>query len=367
MNVAILGLGVVGKGVYDILSDRFKDITISYVLEIDSLKTKNINSKVVTDYNIILQDDTVDLVVELIGGVDFAYTAIKQALSAKKNVVTANKAIISKYFEEFTNLANANNVSLRYEASVGGGTIVLDPLYEISKNNLISNVKGIINGSTNYVLSKFFEEDMSLEESLKLAFDNGYLETGNNDDMAGLDLLRKINILSSISYHQFFKESSIFINPLDSITKKFLKHVKNKNLIIKFMGESRILDNQVSIRVEPVIIDKHSIYSHINYEQNYIEFFGENFEHLAFQGIGAGRYPTASAVVNDIVLINCGLFKEYDFSRTDLSINNDMISYRYLVLKNNKFTVTKELTISELDESYKDMTCYARIDGDIDV
>jgi len=367
MNIAILGLGVVGKGVYDIICDRNRDITISYILEVDSLKIKEVNTKVVSDYNIILQDDTVDLVVELIGGIDFAFTAIKQALNAKKHVVTANKAVISKCFEELTNLAKANNVSLRYEASVGGGTIVLDPLYDISKNNHILNVRGIINGSTNYVLSKFFEEDMSLEESLKLAFDNGYLETGNNDDMIGLDLLRKINILSSISYHQFFKESSVFINPLDSITKEFLNYVKNKNLIIKFMGESSVLDNQISIRVEPVVIDKSSIYSHINYEQNYIEFHGVNFEHLAFQGIGAGRYPTASAVVNDIVQIKNGFFKEYDFLKTDLSINNDMISYRYLVLKNNNFTVTKELTISELNDSHKDMICYARIDGDIDV
>ena len=367
MNIAILGLGVVGKGVYDIICDRNKDAKISYILEVDSLKTKDVKTNVVTDYNIILQDDTVDIVVELIGGVDFAYTAIKQALKAEKHIVTANKAVISKYFEELTNLAKANNVSLRYEASVGGGTIVLDPLYEISKNNDVLGVKGIINGSTNYVLSKFFEEDMSLEDSLKLAFNNGYLETGNNDDMAGLDLLRKINILSSISYHQFFKVSSIFINPLDTITKEFLNYVKNKNLIVKFMGESSILDNQVSIRVEPVIIDKNSIYSHINYEQNYIEFYGVNFEHLAFQGIGAGRYSTASAVINDIVQIKSGFFKEYDFSKTNLSINNDINSYRYLVLKNNEFTVTKELTIFELNNTHKNMTCYARIDGDINV
>jgi len=367
MNVAILGLGVVGKGVYDIICDRNKDINISHILEIDSLKTKDIKAKVVSDYNIILQDDTIDLVVELIGGVDFAYTAIKQALIAKKHVVTANKAVISKHFEELSNLAKANKVSLRYEASVGGGTIVLDPLYNISKNNDVLNVKGIINGSTNYVLSKFFEEDMSLEESLQLAFSNGYLETGNNDDMIGLDLLRKINILSSISYHQFFRESNIFINPLNSITKEFLNYVKNKNLIVKFMGESIIVENQISIRVEPVIIDRNSIYSHINYEQNYIEFFGLNFEHLAFQGIGAGRYPTASAVVNDIVQIEKGFFQEFDFSQTKLSINNDLNSFRYLVLDNNEYIVTNDLTITELKDTYKDMTCYVRIDGDINV
>ena len=204
MNVAILGLGIVGKGVYDLIEKNHKGITVKYVLEIDETKTVGVSSNVITDYEIILNDPNIDTVIELIGGLTFAYDAIKKALEAGKNVVTANKAVISKHFKELTDIANENNVLLLYEASVGGGIIVLNPLYTISNNNCIDSVKGIMSGSTNYVLSKFFLEDMSLETSLDEAFKNGFLETGNNDDMDGLDVLRKINILSSISFHQHF-------------------------------------------------------------------------------------------------------------------------------------------------------------------
>ena len=144
-----------------------------------------------------------------------------------------------------------------------------------------------------------------------------------------------------------------------------MNYVKSKNMIMKFIGESTLIDNEVSIRVEPVIIDKNSLYSHINYEQNYIEFKGENFDHLAFQGIGAGRYPTASAVVNDIIQIKNGNTKEFHFNNKHLIVNSDLHLSRYLVLSKGKFEVTKEITISELKMTYKQITCFARIDGDM--
>jgi homoserine dehydrogenase len=367
MNVAILGLGVVGKGVYDLINKNHKDINIKYILEKDENKTKNIDSTVTTDYNTIIEDPKIDTVIELMGGLTFAYTAIKKALEAGKNVVTANKAVISKHFEELISIADTNNVSLLYEASVGGGMIVLNPLLTISNNNEISSIKGIMSGSTNYVLSKLFLEDKSLELSLEEAFENGYLETGNTDDMDGLDVLRKINILSSISYHQYFNESDIHVNPLSSLTSNFLNYIKSKGFIVKYFGTSYKVSNEVVIKVEPVILSSSNPYSNINYEVNRIELKGTNFEHMAFEGIGAGRYPTAQAVVYDLTNLKRNKAENFSFNRTDLSVNNDLDKNKYLIEQDKSFIVTEEVTLSELHTKYKNIKCYARIEGNINV
>lgn len=156
MNIAILGLGVVGRGVYDLLIDLHKDITVKYVLELDPNKLVGVTANNEASFDEILNDKDIDIIVELIGGKGIAYEFIKQALSHKKHVVTANKAVVSAYFEELHTLAKANNVSLRYEASVGGGIIVLNPLEKLVKVNPIHEISGIINGSTNFILSKSF-------------------------------------------------------------------------------------------------------------------------------------------------------------------------------------------------------------------
>ena len=245
--------------------------------------------------------------------------------------------------------------------------IVLNPLFTISNNNEINNVKGIMSGSTNYVLSKLFLEDKSLEVSLQEALENGYLETGNNDDMNGLDVLRKINILSSISYHQYFDESDIHINPLSSLTSDFLNYIKSKGLLVKFFGTSFKVSNEVVIKVEPVILSSNNPYSNINYEVNHIEIKGTNFNHMAFEGIGAGRYPTAQAVVYDLTKLKDSKEKNFSFNRTDLSVNNDLDKNMYLIEQEKTFKVTEEVTLSELHKKYKNIKCYARIEGNIDV
>ena len=198
MNICIIGLGVVGRGVYDILTNDNLDINVKYVLEIDPDKTKGIPC-VLSSYDIALKDESLECVVELIGGKTKAYDFVKQALLAKKHVVTANKALISAYFEELTELAKQNNVQLRYEASVGGAINIIDPLMTISRLNKICKIQGIINGSTNFILSKIFIEDYNLDKALEEALSLGYIETGSTDDLDGLDLMRKINILSMIS------------------------------------------------------------------------------------------------------------------------------------------------------------------------
>ncbi|MBN2540380.1 MAG: homoserine dehydrogenase [Bacilli bacterium] len=360
MNVAILGLGVVGMGVYDILLRDVPDIKVKYVMELDQEKTKNLDVIVANHISTILEDDTLDTVIELIGGKRIAYTFVKQALQAKKNVVTANKALISDYFEELTELANENGVILRYEASVGGAINVLDPLLTIAKINHIHKIEGIINGSTNFILSKIFLEDYDLDKALEAARNLGYIETGTNDDLEGFDLLRKINILSMMSYGQYIKEEEIIRVGLDTIPREFYEYVKSKGLTMKYIATSEWKNNQIMVHLEPVIVSQDHFYTKINYEENIVTLYGAYHNKQSFIGQGAGRYPTASAVVYDLLKI-----KEQDHARlqykNNFVINKNLNKYRFLVLKNGKFLKTESMTFESLLVD-KEIQAFARID-----
>jgi len=263
MNIALLGYGVVGKGVYDIISNDHPNLKIKYIVEKDKEKLGNLKHLAPTSFTDVLEDNEIDVVIELIGGKTVAYQMIKEALLHKKHVVTANKAVISEFFEELTTIAKSNDVSLLFEASVGGAIIVLDPLYRIAEINKISGITGIINGSTNFVLSSIFLENQSLEDALKKASDLGYIEANSTDDMDGFDLLRKINILSMISYHTYIKEEDIERTPLSSISSDFISYVKSHNLAMKYIATSKEHSGKISIHLEPVILEKEAFYNQI--------------------------------------------------------------------------------------------------------
>lgn len=366
MKIALLGLGVVGRGVYDLILQHHSSIEIAYVLELDSEKCKNLTVPVERDYQTVLDDETVDVIVELIGGVGIAFELVKKALMAKKHVVTANKALISAHFQELTVLAQENGVTLRFEASVGGGIIVLNPLDAISAINDITEIEGIINGSTNYVLSKMFLEDLSLDKAINMAYENGYLETGSNDDMAGLDLMRKINILSSISFHSFFSEEEIFVHSLEELNADFIEYLQAKHWVLKFIATATKENNEVMITAEPVIFLSKHLYTHYNYEQNIIRLTMNGDMEFSVTGPGAGRYQTASAVLYDLMQVQKRNPLDFTFDKKRMTINQDLISYRYLLQCEKGFVMTPFLTKTELKPYLSKTIYYARIDGGID-
>lgn len=309
MNVALLGFGMVGKGVYDILQNECSDIHVKYILVKHQKKHPEIKMLLVDDFDEIVNDKSIDVVIETIGGIDDAYHYVKSALSHKKHVVTANKALISMYFDELRDIAFKHQVYLRYEASVGGAIHVIDPLYQMARYNHISRIEGIISGSTNFILSKIFLEDMSLDEALIEAKRLGYIENDPKDDLEGYDLMRKIHILSMIAYKRSIDPNIIKKIPLTVISQKDIDLAKSNKKVIKYIATSKIKDNDIDIRVEPIIIDSDSPYAKINYEENLITLYGKYHLKQSFIGQGAGRYPTASAMVNDILNIKSKIQK----------------------------------------------------------
>ncbi|HKL61472.1 MAG TPA: homoserine dehydrogenase [Acholeplasma sp.] len=362
MNIAILGFGVVGRGVYDILSKDFKDIKVKYILEKDSNKVKGFEHLLASSFDQIIHDLEVDVVVELIGGKEIAYEFVKKAITAKKHVVTANKALISENFKTLTHMAISHDVELLYEASVGGAIILLDPLKQIRQINQINQIEGILNGSTNFVLSKVFLEDLSITAALSEALELGYLEVGSDDDMLGLDALRKINILSMIAYQTYIAEKDILRVPLSHLTDDFINEVKARNCIIKYMAKSRVSSGVLQLNVIPVIMSKHSSLSSINYEENIVCIYGKYHKKQTFIGQGAGRYPTASAVIYDLLTIKNKAKQTLSYDKT-YTVNNDIEKHHFLIKTDKSLYKSGLMTFSEV-KSLSGLVCFAKIEED---
>ena len=359
MNVAILGLGVVGKGVYDLLQEH-DNINVLYVLERNEELTCSLDTNVVTSFTTIVEDPAVDIVIELIGGLDHAYDMIASALSHQKHVVTANKAVISKHFKELHVLAEANAVHLLYEASVGGAIIVLDSIKTIASINHLHHIEGIVNGATNYVLSSVFQDDKSLEEALDNALELGYLETGTTDDMDGLDAMRKIHILSNLSYQTFLNQDKVQVLPLSSITSMMMEHVKSIGHEMKYIVASSKDSDGFHMTVLPTIYPSKHIYQDIQYEDNMITIFGQYHKKQSFIGQGAGRYPTASAVLYDILQIKNQTVPSVKIQEQPVSYINK--KYRFLVETDDDFYITSPMTLEEA-KAIKKARCIARWEG----
>ena len=230
MKIAILGLGTVGYGVYDIIQskDYLKDVVVKYVLDknLELQKVVGENTLVTTDYNKILEDKEVELVVETMGAKNFSYDCIKKALLAGKSIVTANKEVIAEHIDELTSLKNEKKVQLYYEASVGGGIPVIYPLHQASKVNYIANIKGILNGTTNFILTKMSEENYTFEDALKLAQKLGFAEADPTADLEGLDMVRKIAILSSIAYKGTIDLDKVYHYGISNVSKDDIDYIK---------------------------------------------------------------------------------------------------------------------------------------------
>ena len=315
MNIGLLGFGTIGTGVYELINvpgksrfpENMKDpVVMTKILDKDPNKKvdpSDPHAVIVTDPDAIINDPDIGLVVALCGGMDFEYNMIKRALSAGKHVVTANKAVISEYFEELTSLAKENHVILRYEASVGGGIPIICSLKEQLKLNHINEIKGIFNGTTNFILTKMTEEGADFDETLKLAQQIGFAEADPSADIEGNDVSRKLSILSSLAYGGIIRDEDVRKRRLSDVRAVDIDYLKELGYVVKYLGHSKLVDNKVYTTVEPVLFPEVSMMSNVNSEFNLVSIKGDVVGELQFYGKGAGKDATANAVVGDVLSI----------------------------------------------------------------
>ena len=309
-NIAILGFGVVGGGVADLISANKKEceklggdgINIKYILDLRDFPDSPFADKVIHDYNLIVNDESVDCVIELMGGSHPAYEYTVAALKAGKHVITSNKEVVANYGDEFLALAKENGVSYRFEAAVGGGIPVISPLINFIKQNKIKEIRGILNGTTNYILTKMFSFGESFESALKDAQERGYAERNPDADVLGIDAARKILILGAIASGKLLSVDKIHVEGITKIRSKDVSAVEKIGCSIKLVGRA-ILENgePTVILVAPFVISGSEALYGVSGVYNAVEIVSDPLDNVMFYGRGAGAGATASAVVGDLM------------------------------------------------------------------
>lgn len=310
IDVAIMGHGVVGSGVAEVLiknantiSKKAKnDINIKYILDLRDFPELSYSEKFIKDFNIILNDPEVKVVAEVMGGLHPAYEFTKSCLEAGKSVVTSNKELVAQKGDELLHIAEKNNVNYLFEASVGGGIPVLRPIAQCLTANDLYEVQGILNGTTNYIMTKMVNEGVSFEEALKEAQRLGYAEKDPTADVEGHDACRKICILAALAFGKHVYPESVYTEGITKITSSDISYAEFANCVIKLIGRARLTeDGKCSVTVYPAFVSKKNQLSHVEDVFNAVTVRGDAVDDVMFYGRGAGKLPTASAVVADII------------------------------------------------------------------
>lgn len=309
IQLAVLGYGNIGSGVVEVLEKNKASISkkaeheicVKYILDLRDFKGTKIEELLVSDFDIILQDDTVQIVVETMGGTEPAYTYVKNALLHGKSVVTSNKELVAKYGAQLLEIAKRMRVNFLFEASVGGGIPIIRPMNQSLTADEVEEITGILNGTTNFILTKMSQEGLSFEAVLKEAQDKGYAERNPAADVEGHDACRKIAILSSLAFGMNVNFEQIYTEGITEITSEDMAYAKKLGCDIKLLATSRKVDHQVFAMVAPMMIGKeHPLYN-VHDVFNAILIKGNVIGDVMFYGRGAGKLPTASAVVADVI------------------------------------------------------------------
>lgn len=308
MKIAIMGFGVVGSGVGEIVLKNQKGIAvkcgenveIAHILDLRDFPESEFKC-FTKDFNDILSDPEVGIVVETMGGVNPAYKFTKELLLAGKHVITSNKELVAAHGAELLSIAEQKNINYLFEASVGGGIPIIRPLYSCLTAGIITDVIGILNGTTNYILTQMFQSGVSFENALCDAQKKGYAEKDPTADIEGLDTCRKIAILSSLAYGKAIDSSKVETEGITNITAADVAYAEKAGYSIKLIGYSSREGKNVYAAVFPAFVSKQNPLSSINDVFNGIVVKGDDLGDVMFYGRGAGKLPTANAVVSDII------------------------------------------------------------------
>ena len=312
INIALLGLGTVGQGIVNVLKENKHEISqkVGFPINIKTVLVRNIekakafdaNLNLTTDFSDIINDAEINIVVEVMGGENPARQYMLQALQAKKHVITANKDVVALHGREMFEAATAHKVDFMFEASVGGGIPIIRPLKQCLTANKITEVMGIVNGTTNYMLTKMSNEGMDYNQVLKEAQEKGYAESDPTADVGGLDAARKLAILSSIAFNTKVSLNDVYVEGITKITPDDIKYAKELGYVVKLLAIAKDnVDNGIEVRVHPAFISNKHPLSSVNDVFNAIYINGNAVGEAMFYGRGAGSLPTASAVVADVI------------------------------------------------------------------
>ena len=311
IKMALLGLGTVGQGVYKLILGQKEEMPFKIVSELEIKKilvrdlSKNrqeVDTALLTDqWAEIVQDDEIQIVVEVMGGIEPARSYILEALRAGKNVVTANKDLIAEHGKELLDTAAEHHCDLLFEAAVAGGIPIIRPLKQCLAGNHLTEIMGIINGTTNYILTKMTEEGMDFAEALAKATELGYAEADPTSDIEGLDAARKIAIMASIAFNSRVTFSDVYTEGITHISAHDIKYAREMGCDIKLLGVAKNTPTGIEVRVHPMLIPSTHPLASVKDSFNAIFVHGDAVDDAMFYGRGAGELPTASAIMGDVI------------------------------------------------------------------
>ena len=363
VKVAVLGYGTVGSGIVEVIKTNQDmvnkkagdEIDVKYILDLRDFPGDPYENLVVHDVEIILNDPEVLVIAEAMGGVEPAYTFTKRALSAGKSVCTSNKELVAKHGAELIELARVNKCNYMFEASVGGGIPIIRPLNASLTPERVDGITGILNGTTNYILTKMEKEGSDFDTVLKEAQDKGYAERNPEADVEGYDACRKIAILSSLIYGKNVNFENIYTEGITKITTNDFAYAKKAGYTIKLLAMSKEVDGKYFAMVTPCMINDQNPLYFVNDVFNGILVHGNTLGNTMYYGAGAGKLPTASAVVSDI--IDCvkhlgkTVFCFWDKEELHLSSMDDSVKRFFVRVKDADFAKAKEVfgDVEEID------------------
>ena len=363
VKVAVLGYGTVGSGIVEVIKTNQDmvnkkagdEIDVKYILDLRDFPGDPYENLVVHDVEIILNDPEVLVIAEAMGGVEPAYTFTKRALSAGKSVCTSNKELVAKHGAELIELARANKCNYMFEASVGGGIPIIRPLNASLTPERVDGITGILNGTTNYILTKMEKEGSDFDTVLKEAQDKGYAERNPEADVEGYDACRKIAILSSLIYGKNVNFEHIYTEGITKITTNDFAYAKKAGYTIKLLAMSKEVDGKYFAMVTPCMINDQNPLYFVNDVFNGILVHGNTLGNTMYYGAGAGKLPTASAVVSDI--IDCvkhlgkTVFCFWDKEELTLSSMDDSVKRFFVRVKDADFAKAKKVfgDVEEID------------------
>ncbi len=358
MVIGILGFGTIGVGVYDILKG-LPGAKVKYVLDLREVGVPELTHR----FEDILEDPEVDTVIEVMGGLHPSFEFASAAMKAGKNLVTANKFLVATFYDELTKLAKEYNVAFRATASVGGGIGWLTALENAKRIDRIHSMRGIMNGTTNYILSNMTEAGVSFETALSEAQALGYAEADPSADIDGKDVLQKVMLSANVAFDVSLKAEEIPIFGIRHISAADIEGFKAAGMVCKLLGNAAARDGKIAAYVIPTVMSKNALFGAVSSNFNMISYEAEYAGPMSFYGQGAGRYPTASNVVKDCADIMAGVKAFYAENKGYAPVKNEIAEYRFYLrstapaaaaLANETLgagVVTAKMTVAELTKA----------------